>query len=300
MPARTQLHAILEKFGLSSMTVRLVSDAGNTHWILRNASDRLVLRRYRPARSLPAVAYELDLLAFLAHRGWPVARNIAQPLVVDDRVWCVFEFVAGRMRSPRSLPGRRREARHRGRLIAELHGTLSEAAEFNQRPGWLRADQGLFADMPWAGLGTWFRTLEKVDPENGGFLMRAWERTSDDLSRLVPSAPPPIVIHGDVVPWNLRYTRGELSALLDFDLAHLDLRVAEFALSWRGHNDEVLAGYEDVTRLDPAEKALVVPVYRAWILACAACAIRDGHSLRWSLAHLQRQPVEGGAPPPTL
>jgi Ser/Thr protein kinase RdoA (MazF antagonist) len=292
MSSRVELHAVLERCGLTSMMPRLLADGSNTHWILRNASDRLVLRRYRAARSLSEIAYELEVLDFLARRGWPVARNVGQPVTLGGRVWCVFEFLQGRSPSPRSAVGRHREARQRGRLIAELHEALRDAAELGQRPGWLRADEGLFTDMPWSGIGAWFRRLEKRDPEAGRLLVRAWEVTSDDLARLVPMAPPAIVIHGDVVPWNLRYSRGELSGLLDFDLVHLDLRAAEFALAWRGRHDDVLLGYEDVRPLDPIDRALVVPVFRAWLLACAACAVRDGHSLKWSLEHLARQPLE--------
>jgi Ser/Thr protein kinase RdoA (MazF antagonist) len=291
MSSRAELHAVLERYGLTSMLPRLVAESSNTHWILRNASERLVLRRYRAARSLSEIAYELAVLGFMAGKGWPVARNVDQPVTVGGRVWCVFEFLAGRSPSPRSAAGRRRERRRRGRLIAELHESFADAAELGQRPGWLRADEGLFADMPWSGIGAWFRRLEKSDPEAGRLLIQAWEVTSDDLARLVPMAPPAIVIHGDVVPWNLRYARGKLSGLLDFDLAHLDLRVAEFALAWRGRHDDVLLGYEDVRPLDPVERALVVPVFRAWVLACAACAVRDGHSLTWPLEHLARQPL---------
>ena len=70
-----------------------------------------------------------------------------------------------------------------------------------------------------------------------------------------------VVIHGDFTPWNIRYARGTLSAVLDFEMAHLDLRVADFALSWRGHHDDVVRGYEEVSRLEPVEQELLVPIY---------------------------------------
>ncbi|MGH9896881.1 MAG: phosphotransferase, partial [bacterium] len=155
--------------------------------------------------------------------------------------------------------------------------------------GHARADQGLFVDMPWDHMGSWFRHLEVRDASTGTRLLHLWERNGEVLTQLVPGAPEPIVIHGDVTPWNLRYRTGALSGLLDFDLAHLDLRVADFALSWRGRHDGVLEGYQEVSRLEPVEEELVIPIYLAWILACAACSIRDGGSLEWELAHLRRQ-----------
>jgi Ser/Thr protein kinase RdoA (MazF antagonist) len=140
-------------------------------------------------------------------------------------------------------------------------------------------------------MGRWFRLLEQRDSATGGVLLTLWERAGELLGQLVPVAPRPIIIHGDVAPWNLRYRGGELTALLDFDLAHLDLRVADFVLSWRGRHDGVLRGYAEVSPLEPVEEELVVPVYWAWLLACAACGIRDAESLEWELAHLARQPL---------
>ncbi|MGH2588553.1 MAG: hypothetical protein ACRDJE_26825, partial [Dehalococcoidia bacterium] len=92
-----------------------------------------------------------------------------------------------------------------------------------------------------------------------------------------------------LTPWNIRYARGTLSAVLDFDAAHLDLRVADFALSWRGYQDDVVRGYEEVSPLEPVERELLVPVYWAWVIASAVAAIDAGEpSDRWAVRHLLR------------
>lgn len=109
----------------------------------------------------------------------------------------------------------------------------------------------------------------------------------------MPHAPAPIVIHGDFAPWNLRYTGGQLSGVFDFDVAHLDLRVAEFALSWRGKHDGVLSGYEAAEPLEDVEHELLIPVYWAWMIACAASDIEEGNGdPGWALSHLMRQPTD--------
>ena len=41
-----------------------------------------------------------------------------------------------------------------------------------------------------------------------------------------------MVVHGDFTPWNLRFQNGTLSGILDFELAHWDHRIGDFALSW--------------------------------------------------------------------
>lgn len=79
-------------------------------------------------------------------------------------------------------------------------------------------------------------------------------------------ALPQAVIHGDFAPWNLHFTDGELTGIVDFDLAHLNYRIADFALSWRGKYDDVVRGFNDVTPLTDAEWALLTPVRWAWIM----------------------------------
>jgi Ser/Thr protein kinase RdoA (MazF antagonist) len=90
----------------------------------------------------------------------------------------------------------------------------------------------------------------------------------------------------------MRYIRGELSGVFDFDNTHVDLRVADFALSWRGRHDGVIEGYEQESSLEPIDRELLVPVYRAWVIASAVKAIEEGNAPRWAVIHLRRQPDE--------
>ncbi|MBI2504671.1 MAG: hypothetical protein HYW07_15735 [Candidatus Latescibacteria bacterium] len=95
-------------------------------------------------------------------------------------------------------------------------------------------------------------------------------------------------------PWNVRYAAGKLSGVLDFDAAHLDLWVADFALSWRGRDDDVLRGYEEESPLEPINRELLVPVHWAWMIACAVADIKEGTSTaEWTLKHLVRQQPGG-------
>ena len=77
---------------------------------------------------------------------------------------------------------------------------------------------------------------------------------------------PSQVVHGDFSTWNLLFERGTLTGLLDFDVAHRNHRVADFAISWRGEHDDVVLGYDEVSPLGAIEWELLVPVFRAWYL----------------------------------
>jgi hypothetical protein len=86
--------------------------------------------------------------------------------------------------------------------------------------------------------------------------------------------------------------------VLDFEATHHTFQVADFALSWRGHHDDVLRGYDEVRALSDAEWRLVLPVFWAWLflgvkdlLSASYAGTRvDGvpPRLEWQVGHLRR------------
>jgi Ser/Thr protein kinase RdoA (MazF antagonist) len=149
-------------------------------------------------------------------------------------------------------------------------------------------------------LNSALRRWEQRLPREVALLQRAAETTKSELARLTPHAPPPIIIHGDFTPWNLRFRSGGLSGILDWEFTHLDQRVADFALSWRGRHKDVIRGYEQESPLEEIECELLEPVRRAWLLDDARrTLLRDpdqqAPDLTWTLTHLARQPCQ----PPT-
>jgi Ser/Thr protein kinase RdoA (MazF antagonist) len=117
------------------------------------------------------------------------------------------------------------------------------------------------------------------------------DRVAELLSELRADTLPAIVIHGDFAPWNLRFHRGKLSGIFDFDLSHLNHRVADFALSWRGMHDEVVHGYMEIDQLSEIELELITPVWWAWLLAGARSQLtREANSnLDWVMTHITRR-----------
>ncbi len=264
----------------------------NTHWIANDHSDRVVLRRCAKECTPASLDYEFRVLRHLSKRGWPVPAPIAEPLEAFGSIWCLFPYLPGRSPAPRSSTGIAAEQRRRGRLLARLHADLAGLSSLGQRDGWRRADEGLVARPNRGNARDVLSQYEHRDPKAGRILLDFHDRARARLGALLPTAPAPIVIHGDFAPWNMHYARGKLTGLFDFDLAHLDLRIADFALSWRGKHDGVLAGYQEESALSEIERQLLIPVYWSWMIGCAVADIEAARDPEWAITHLLRQPHE--------
>lgn len=283
---------VLDRIGIRASRIQRIrrgAPGGNTHWLVGTPDGPVVLRRYTPNRSLGDAAYEVRLLDHLDRRGWPVPIAITPPVESAGSVWCLVRYMPGRVPAPRSVGGIRAEQRRRGRLLAQLHADMASLAEIGQREGWRRADEGLIERTGRPPVNDVLSAFERSSPEEGRILRGYNDRMRERLAGLLPHAPAQIPIHGDLTPWNLRYTRGTLSAVLDFDAAHLDLRVADFALTWRGQYDEVIRGYKEVSPLEPVERELLLPIYWAWVIASAVAGIDAGETnADWAVRHLLR------------
>jgi hypothetical protein len=73
-------------------------------------------------------------------------------------------------------------------------------------------------------------------------------------------------------------------------------RVADFALSWRGDQDEVLAGYTDVHPLSELDWQMLVPVFWSWLFLGMKQHIDDilsgkgsPHGFEWQIKHLLKR-----------
>ena len=104
------------------------------------------------------------------------------------------------------------------------------------------------------------------------------------------------VLHGDLTPWNLLYEGENLTGIIDFEATHLNYRVADFANSWRGYQDEVIDGYETVSKLSDLEWELLAPAYWAWMLMGVKQTLETALAenvvlpdFEWHIRHLLRR-----------
>lgn len=280
---------------LAAFGVRALAPLGgrfNKHWLVARSEEQLVLRRWH--NRADDIAYESGLLARVAALGLPVAPPIDGPQGLDGAAWSLFPFLPG---DPSADAETATEQRARGRLLAALHADLARLDTIGQRPGWRRCE-AILADP---ALDRLLTAHERVRPEEVGILRWHLERARARIAELRPRERPDIVIHGDFMPYNLRFRDSRLSGILDFELAHRDHRIADFALSWRGKYDAVIHGYDEVAPLDPEEWALLAPMWWAWLLEGVHHDLAEGRDLAvgesddgWAIKHLlRRSPLMG-------
>ncbi len=256
-------------------------------WLVEYGRSRFVLRRY-PEDPFPDIVYELEVLSRLNGDGWPVPVATEDPMEVDGRTWCLSKFLPGTSRTVEGPDDRRK----RGRLLAEMHEATTPLAEMGQRRGFVLSNE-LIGDPELVGV---IREYEKLRPYEGHVVRWHIDRAVEALDRLDPERAEKTVLHSDFVPWNLLYEGESLTGVLDFDATHLNYRVADFALAWRGYQDEVIEGYEEVHKLSGLDWELLVPVYWAWLFIGVKQAIKTTlaengtpPSLEWQVKHLLRR-----------
>ena len=274
---------------LKTLGVMVVAPLGgrlNQHWLVNYRGDQLVLRLWVKPRS--DIAYELRLLSDIAALGWPVASATESPIEFDGQMWCLFPFLPG---DPPSVENRIAEQRARGRLLAEFHADLAQLGERGQREDW-RLCEEILEDTH---LDHVLAEHERERPEEVRILQWHLERSRERMVILQPHVRSGMLIHGDFTPWNLRYSGGRLSGILDFELAHWDHRVGDFALSWRGKYDAIIHGYSEVSPLEAEEWELLTPMWWAGLIECACRHLAAGtHDDGWIMQSLlRRSPLMG-------
>lgn len=293
-----EVHAVLNRYDIRRPRLRRVGDRRNIHWIVEGAQGRVVLCRYAADRSRDDVTYELHLLEYLHQRKWPVPVPVGELFEGFGAIWGLFSFISGRPPAPRSVTGAREEQLRRGRLLARLHAEMADFSSVGQREGWRRADEGLWDRAGKPPVNDVLQRYERAHPDPGRIFRAYYDRSRELLGDLLPDAPEATVIHGDFTPWNMRLSKGNLTGIIDFDSAHLDLRVADFALSWRGRDSHVVEGYEGESPLAPVERKLIVPVFWSWVIASAVGGIEAGdttpETTAWAVTHLLRTELESG------
>jgi aminoglycoside phosphotransferase (APT) family kinase protein len=286
-PKSSPPRAVLERLEVDRV-VRYLGGRANTHWLAVCGGAEVVLRRNSSDQTTSTLGFEACVLEHMAGRGWPVPRAIGDGVVLDGHVWQTFSRLQGRMRRPRTHTGEEREQRERGRLLAHLHADLRDL-DLEQRDGWIRREEVLTLDP---AVETVLRRWERRVPDEVRVLRRYAERARSELDGVGVPESPPIVIHGDFARWNLLFAGGRLSGVLDWEISHVDHRIADFALSWRGHYHEVIRGYEDVTPLDPLERELIRPYYWLWVLERARRVLLENSDsrpgLHWHVEALLR------------
>ena len=272
-------HDVVNRFG-----VEAVAELGgrlNQHWLVHRCGESLVLRRWSATPN--DLEYEAKLLERVHALGWPVSPIFERCTDAAGRDWSLSAFLPGQPAADKNSP---REQRSRGRLLAEFHASLETIADLGQREGWRRGED-ILRDVTLEPL---LIAHERTDPQEAHVLLWHLERARALIAPLEPQARAGIVVHGDFAPWNLLFQNGKLSGILDFELAHRDHRIADFALAWRGQYDDVIHAYFEVAPISAEEWALLTPLWWAQLIEGACRNIRAGvRDDGWTLKMLMRR-----------
>jgi Ser/Thr protein kinase RdoA (MazF antagonist) len=260
----------------------------NRHWLVSSGSGRAVLRQYQPDPQ-GDVVYELTVLKALSDRGWPTPIALADPIEVDGRIWCLFQWLPGN--SPKSTDSPD-DLHRRGRLLAQLHNDTQALAELGQRPGCARAEE-IVADPD---LTNRLRAYEQLRPEQARIMRWHQDRANEYFAELDLQDRHLIVLHGDFADRNLLYEHGQLSGIIDFEGTHLNHRVSDFALAWRGKRDALIHAYDAEHQLDDIDWALLAPTLWSWAFLGVAdelerilCGRTPVHDFDWQVGTLLRR-----------
>ena len=307
------LDDVLAQFGIASATIRDIRTGRvNKHWRIEAGGKAYVLRRYIPRRSPDAIRYEHEMLRHLDPRGWPVAA--ALPAVdgktvahVDGRSYALFPFLSGR-----PSPQTPRYARLKGATLARLHQDLASWDAPGQRESFGRKwelDVDVAANCDFASLNELLLAFGQQHADLARVIRAQKYAMLRELSTLGFGELPAVPGHFDFHHDNLLFQRGALTGLIDFDLAHLDARVADIASSIEldcvappAYNEikpalaaEFVAGYVEHSTLSDAELQLIVPLVRAALLSLVVWRLTRwarGDEPEYALRSLQRSITE--------
>jgi Ser/Thr protein kinase RdoA (MazF antagonist) len=282
---------------LAATPIRYLGGRVNERWLVERAGTKCVLRSYR-IEDIEAAPYEHEVLRRLRDLGLPVGELVDEPIHEPERTWGLFRWLPGES----IMEKEPKDRRLRGRLLAELHDATCSLIGLGQRNGFLIADK-LVASPE---LLNAVRIYEGIRPDVAHAMRWHLDKARELFSHITCNdVIETIVIHSDFAPWNTLFQDGKLTGIVDFESTHLNYRVSDFALAWRGHQDEVIEGYEEVRPLSDRDRQLLIPAYWSWLFLGVKEEINAivrgktaNHGFDWQIRHfLGRSSFHAGIAP---
>ena len=314
-----ELRAVLSAYDLGelSSTVRDERGTVNTSFFIDTLKDgqrhRYFLRRYKRGIRHEEIVFEHALIDHLAGRGTcPVARvhPTREGTTVVQRegaFYAVFDYLPGEDRytwvGPRCS---RRELRASGWLLAQFHNDMATFTPRGQRAEPKIVELLKVIDTAWSECRA--RSTDTVFDRcvvaHFDTVQESIRETAEVLRRAARSLPEAI-IHSDYHPGNLKFEGEQISGLVDFDWAKVDLRAFDvglavwyFCASWEGRADGRLRLGDTRAFLEGYQRRLLRSAEIAPLSAAELDAlphlIQAGnlYVLYWSLRDYLAKPVD--------
>lgn len=263
------LNAVLAHYDLGELAAQSRDQRGtvNTSFAIELVKDgrrsKYFLRRYRHGIGVEEILFEHTLIEHVSRQGTcPIAQvqrtrhgstflelpggDASQPLAY----FAIFDFLPGEDRytwvGPQCTPG---ELHNAGDLLARFH-----AAVRSLQPAGRRAEPSIIELLPvisdkWAGAPGLSKGTEFDDCVADHFseVQASIVETLSALRDPGIGSFPELIIHSDYHPGNLKFEGEEISGLVDFDWAKVDLRAFDvglaawyFCASWEQASDGAL------------------------------------------------------------
>ena len=245
------------------MAKGIAEGVSNSNWLIETSGSngsgtRFILTMYEYRIELEDLPFFLSLLDHLAAKGCAVPRTIhdrsgALYRMIGDKAVALIEFLPG---VSVSVPTPA-QARAVGGALAQLHLAAADFAGERANGMDLAEWQRLAAECGAEG-------LRAIDPELADLVARELPLLAADWPQDLPRG----VIHADLFTDNVLMLGSKVTGLIDFYFACSDVIAYDVAVThaaWCFDNDgrnfspalsaALLAGYEDVRPLSPAERA---------------------------------------------
>lgn len=273
MPAAAvdrSVERVLAAFGLQPDRIEAIG-AGNVNdsWDVTASSMRWILRRYSTARLPAGIPFEHAVLQQLAVAGWPVPTPLAAPdgstlVKVSGRFHALFPFLSGSRLDDPEL---------HGQVLGRLHAATARL-RIEVRSSWPRLADYARRPFPEA-----LAAYAVADPDAAAAALRHHGLVGREVAAAGTADAVALPVHGDFHTGNLLFQGRQLTAVLDFDFARIDLRVADVAiaigfLADRASQRAFVSAYEVEQPLSPAERRLLGPLGRARELERLGYALR--------------------------
>jgi len=253
-----ELEAFLGEYAIGNLLSYkgIAEGSENSNFLLHTSGGAYILTLYEKRVEAADLPFFLGLMQHLAERGiscpLPVVRRDGQLIGrLAGRPAAIITFLEGVwMRRPNA-----NHCREVGRALASMH--LAGRDFGLTRPNALSV-------AGWRKL--WEASRARADEVEPG-LAKEVDADFVEIDRLWPGDLPSGVIHADLFPDNVFFIGEELSGVIDFYFACNDLYAYDLATclnAWCFEKDHafnltkgtaLLAGYQSVRPLEPAEKA---------------------------------------------